>query len=66
MAPLVFEEIDADEDLWDFFMGSVLEVSSVIVCYFLIDSQLGRVGSLIIASFIIVVAMLGICWFGEA
>ena len=65
IAPLVFEKIEEDENLWDFFIGSVLEVSSVIVCYFLIDSSLRRVGTLTISSFILVVSMLGICFLGE-
>ena len=63
---MVFEKIDEEENLWDFFIGSVLEVSSVIVCYFMIDSTLGRVGSLTVSSLILVVSMIGICFLNES
>jgi hypothetical protein len=64
----VFAKIHGDdhgEDLWDFFLGSLLEMLSVVACYFMIDSFLGRVYSLATAGIVCGIGTIGICIYKE-
>jgi len=65
---LVFGKIHGDghgHDLWDFFVGSLLEMLSVVACYFMIDSFLGRVYSLATAMAVCTVGTVAICIYKE-
>ncbi len=56
VSPLIYERIEESEDLFEYFIGAVGEVSSVFVAYFMIESWLGRVGSMATGAFILATA----------
>jgi len=53
VSPLIYEEIEESEDLFEYFIGAVGEVSSVVIAYLMIESWLGRVGSMAIGGLIL-------------
>ena len=62
----MYHSLGIEEDLWDYFLGSVGETSSIIVCYFMIDSFLGRVYTMAFAGLVMTLGMSGVLFFGTA